>query len=213
MLGDLMRNRIYKFFVFIIGLLIPIILFDARIEPTIRNIAETKANNIANNIVDSAVTSVLEEENITYDNLTALNKDNNGKICSITSNIVLINTLKAKITDKVSKELSELEPQLLEIPIGSLIGVDATAGYGPKIRFNISLEGFSNADITNLFDAAGINQTRHQIMLNIATTVYIILPGSTRAAKLNNEVCVAETIIVGAVPETFASFSEKITQK
>lgn len=204
---------IVRLLAFAVLVSISLFLFNTRISPTVRNIAAAKANNLANNIVDAAVAKVLEEENVTYDMLVTLNRDSNGKVCSLTTDIVLINILKGKITDGVEDMLSSLEPQVISIPLGTLIGFDTTAGYGPKIHINLQLEGFANAEIMNNFDAAGINQTRHQLLFNILTNVYIILPGCTRCATLDNYVCIAETIIVGVVPETFASFDEKITQK
>lgn len=55
--------------------------------------------------------------------------------------------------------------------------------------------------------AAGINQTRHQILLHVDVYTGILLPGFTASTKVSNEIAVAETVIVGSVPETYTYFS------
>ena len=56
-----------------------------------------------------------------------------------------------------------------------------------------SLKGLSDA---------GINQTRHQILLDVTVAVEILLPGSTLNTEIGAQIPVAETVIVGTVPDT-----------
>nr|MCR4926147.1 sporulation protein YunB [Clostridiales bacterium] len=144
------RNIFFKITAVFLTALIIIILADAKISPKIKDIAESKANNMANNIVDEAVSQTLAEENIHYSDLVQINRDNNGKICSVTSDIVLINKLKSKITNKIIQRFMNMEKQRLDIPVGSLIGSEFTAGKGPEIHIDLSLEGSANAEIGNI---------------------------------------------------------------
>ena len=67
--------------------------------------------------------------------------------------------------------------------------------------------GSSSAWFENQFADAGINQTRHEIVLHVDVAVSILLPGVTTAARVANAVTVAETVIVGNVPQTYTYFS------
>lgn len=69
----------------------------------------------------------------------------------------------------------------------------------------LTLSGNVNADFKSSFESAGINQTKHQIYLNIHTSVYSFLPGFNTTTDVETNVPVAETIIVGAVPQVVAN--------
>ena len=95
----------------------------------------------------------------------------------------------------------------LSIPIGTLTGSALLAGRGPRISVRMESVGSSSARFENRFDSAGINQTNHQIALEVDVSVSILLPGFTTATTVSTAVTVAETVIVGSVPETYTYFS------
>ena len=95
----------------------------------------------------------------------------------------------------------------LSIPVGSLTGSALLAGRGPRIKVRMESVGSSSARFENEFTSAGINQTNHRIVLHIDVSVAILLPGFTTATQVSNAVTVAETVIVGTVPDTYTYFS------
>ncbi len=62
--------------------------------------------------------------------------------------------------------------------------------------------GSSSAHFENAFASAGINQTRHEIRL-VVDVVSVLLPGFSTVTKVTNRCAVAETVIVGSVPDTY----------
>ena len=66
--------------------------------------------------------------------------------------------------------------------------------------------GAPGAYFENTFTAAGINQTKHQIRLVVDVSVSILLPGFTTGTRVRNSFTVAETVIVGTVPESYTYF-------
>jgi hypothetical protein len=80
------------------------------------------------------------------------------------------------------------------------------AGRGPLITVKMQSVGSSTARLVNRFTSAGINQTKHQILLNVDVYVSILLPGFTTATKVSNSFTVAETVIVGSVPDSYTYF-------
>ena len=91
--------------------------------------------------------------------------------------------------------------------MGTLTGSTLLAGRGPCVRVRMQAVGSTDASLRNAFSAAGINQTRHQILLSVDVYTSILLPGFTASTKVSNEIAVAETVIVGSVPETYTYFS------
>ena len=96
---------------------------------------------------------------------------------------------------------------LTKVIIGTLTGSPLLAGRGPKLTVKMETMGTAAAAFRDKFTAAGINQTKHQILLDVDVYVTILLPGITTYTKVSNEVSVAETVIVGSVPQTYTYFS------
>ena len=103
--------------------------------------------------------------------------------------------------------IDQVSTRELSIPVGSLSGSVLLAGRGPRISVRMESVGSSSANFENAFTSAGINQTKHQIVLNIDVAVSILLPGFSTATTVSNAVTVAETVIVGSVPDTYTYFS------
>ena len=55
----------------------------------------------------------------------------------------------------------------------------------------------------NVFTSSGINQTLHQVMLNVQVECTLLIPGGTVDTVVEAQVCAAETLLVGQVPDTY----------
>ena len=136
-----------------------------------------------------------------------MEKDTEGNITAVHSNMAAFNRLQAQILDIILARIDQVSARELSIPIGTLTGSALLAGRGPRISVRMESVGSSSAKFENRFDSAGINQTNHQIVLKVDVSVSILLPGFTTATTVSTAVTVAETVIVGAVPETYTYFS------
>jgi hypothetical protein len=88
--------------------------------------------------------------------------------------------------------------------------MDIFTGRGPRLTFVISLSGSASTDIVNEFHTAGINQTRHLMILNVKTKIYIIMQSGNITAETENSIVIAETVIVGKVPEIYSDGNEDL---
>ena len=136
-----------------------------------------------------------------------MEKDLNGRITAVHSNMAAFNRLQAQILDLILARIDQVSARELSIPIGTLTGSALLAGRGPRISVRMESVGSSSAKFENRFESAGINQTNHQIVLNVDVSIAILLPGFTTATRVSSPVTVAETVIVGDVPETYTYFS------
>ena len=179
----------------------------AQLRPLLESMATTRVSNTVNRIVFEAVNEAIESGEITYDQLISFEKDNDGRITAVHSNMAACNRLQVEILDIILARIDQVSARELSIPVGSLTGSALLAGRGPRIKVRMESVGSSSARFENEFSSAGINQTNHRIVLHIDVSVAILLPGFTTATEVSNAVTVAETVIVGTVPDTYTYFS------
>ena len=139
--------------------------------------------------------------------LVTFEKDETGQITAVRSNMAAFNHLQADILDTILTRIDQVSARELSIPVGTLTGFSLLAGRGPRISVRMESVGSSEANFHNEFVSAGINQTKHQIILTVDVSVSILLPGFTTATKVSNSFIVAETVIVGSVPDTYTYFA------
>ena len=125
-------------------------------------------------------------------------------ICAVNINLETANRLETKVSDKIARELAAAEKTKFSIPIGSVIGGNFLSGRGPKLNFYMSLAGRCNSNVTSEFSQAGINQTRHRVIMNITTHVNVIMSGNNTSTTVENSVIIAETVLLGSVPLAYS---------
>ena len=188
-------------------LLSGLFIATAQMRPVLESLATTRVSNTINRIVFEAVNDAIQNGDISYDALISLEKDQEGRITAVHSNMAAFNRLQAQILDIILARIDQVSARELSIPVGTLTGSTLLAGRGPRISVRMESVGSSSARFANRFESAGINQTKHQIVLNIEVYVSILLPGFTADTQVSNAVTVAETIIVGSVPDTYTYFA------
>ncbi|MDF2632709.1 MAG: yunB [Caproiciproducens sp.] len=184
-----------------------IIVLDSQFRPIIKSITTNQARIKSVDTINSVITDELNKNAISYNDLVSVERDNSGKVLAITTQIVKMNELKASIITNVQKKLGESGHTDVGVPLGTLLGNDFLHGYGPNVPLRLTLSGNVNADFKSSFESAGINQTRHQIYLNIHTSVYSFIPGFDTTTEVETNVPIAETIIVGEVPQMVANIN------
>ena len=175
--------------------------------PILTSMATARVSNTVNRIVVAAVNEAIQGGEIDYSVLVSFEKDANGQVTALKSNMAAFNRLQSRIADDILLRLSEVSTTDLSIPLGTLTGSSLLAGRGPALKIKMQSVGSTTASFRNTFSSAGINQTRHQILLDVNVNMSILLPGFRTSTKVTNEITVAETVIVGSVPETYTYFN------
>lgn len=191
----------------LVGLLAAVCVAGVQMQELLTRLATAKVSNTVNRIVAESVNDAINNGEFSYENMISFEKDLDGKISAVKSNMPEFNRLQSDILARILKRVSEVSTKDLSIPVGSLTGVTLLAGRGPLITVKMQSVGSSSAKLENTFTSAGINQTRHQILLRVDVSVAILLPGFTTATTVSNTFTVAETVIVGSVPESYTYFS------
>lgn len=194
-----------KAFLLLLLVILFIVIFNNQIKPVIESVTANEAKIKSVSIINSIVMKEISENSVTYESLINVNRGTDGNVLSITTDMVKMNQLKAKIITAVQSQLNGETDSTVGIPLGTLLGGDLFHGRGPNINLKLTLSGNVTAEFKSSFDSAGINQTRHQIYLNVSASVYSFLPGFDATTDVNTNVLVAETVIVGSVPNVVAN--------
>ena len=185
---------------FLVSLLF--LAFRIRYNDTIRSLAQTQVINSTSDLINDAIDVQIEAGNIQYDRIVYFEKDLNGKITALKTNMSEVNRLKTSILNIINDEILAMDTTDLGIPLGSLILPEMMAGRGPHIPVQILSISNSDASFESYFTEAGINQTLQKLTMNISVDVAILVLGKSENFTVSSQVVVAETIIVGQVPDT-----------
>lgn len=179
-----------------------LLYFRFRYHDAIISLAETQIRNATSDLINDAIDKQIETGNIQYDRIVYFEKDLDGRITALKTNISEVNRLKTDILNLINDEILALDTSSLGIPIGSLVLPEVLAGKGPEIPVHILSIRNSDASFVSNFSDAGINQTLQQLSMNVSVDVAVLVLGSDSSFAVNSQVVVAETVIVGQVPET-----------
>lgn len=195
------KRRICMLVVFLVLALL--IAADHAVRPTVRAVAISQTQNRIGVMVQRSVLDTIAQDKIHYSSLVSLSQNNNGDTIALTTDTVRINQLQSELLQKIMKDLGDCHEMDIRIPLGTLFGSQWMAGIGPLVTFRLLPTGIVRTRILNQFDAAGINQTRHQIQLRVTVDMLSVLPGYRISSEVETTVVLAETIIVGLVPEAY----------
>lgn len=180
------------------------ILIDCQMRPLVKSIASTQAQIVSTNVINQVVIDEISRLDINYSDIVDIQKDENGKILAISTDMKKVNSLKSSITMSIQEKITSMGKRKIKIPLGTFSGTEILNGRGPKIPLSVSMSGSVVTDFKSEFLAAGINQTKHRLYLDVSTEVFALIPGYPVNTAVNTSVLIAETIIVGEVPALFA---------
>lgn len=176
---------------------------DLGIRPMVKASAASQTQIAVNRMIQRAVLEVLEEDGLRYQSFVSLQQNLNGETTALTTDTVLINRLQGELLEKILQTLQETRQITLQLPLGSLTGSQFLAGRGPLVTLRLRPVGLVKTKIINQFDEAGINQTRHRIQLQVTVDMLSLLPGYRISSQAQSNIILAETIIVGLVPDAY----------
>ena len=195
---------VFRFLALILAaMVILLIIFRTRYNATIRALAQTQVVNATSDLINDAIDKQIEKGTIQYDRIVFFEKDLNGNITALKTNMSEVNRLKTDILNLINDEILAMDTTDLGIPIGSLILPELLSGKGPEIPVQILSIRNSEGSFESSFTEAGINQTLQQLTMHVSVDVSILVLGSAESFTVSSQVVVAETIIVGKVPDTF----------
>ena len=185
-----------------------LIAMEQNLSQTLLDMAFAEAYSMAVETLNRAVKDVTAD-GVGYDELIETRLDQQGRVAMIRANTMRMNELAARTALMAEKELNSFENQFVEIPLGAALGIRFLSGFGPRITVQILPVGAVHTSFDTELATAGINQTRHQIFLKLRATVSLIIPTGSQLVEVESTMPIAESIIVGEVPQSFVDVSNQ----
>lgn len=189
--------------------LFPLLLLGAALSlryrylPFLQEAARTRVINAASDRINDAINAQIESGAVNYENIVCLEKNTRGEVTAVRTNMAQVNRLKAETLALLSEQLLELDTEELSIPLGSIVMPGLFAGKGLRIPVRVTALSTTDADFYSEFSSAGINQTLQRILLEVKICMSVQTPMGTERADVASQIVVAETIIVGSVPQSY----------
>lgn len=197
-----------KYFKIIISLLIIFIaltvLFESQAIPFTKKCVRKQAKTISSKIIGKAINIVFDKYKYNYNDLAVINYSNKNQVNFISTNTVNLNKIKSETVIRIQNELDKNNIYKFSLPLGSFTDITMLSTLGPEIEINFILTGSVNCKIENDFESGGVNQTIHHIYLVIETEIITISPEYSERVKYKTDYEIAQTVIVGSVPSTYA---------
>lgn len=207
------KKKSGKIFFLILFLLIVLIILSVyfitfRLRPMVKPIANAKAKAIATRAINKAVEEELKKTDIGYEDLVSFVYDADNRVTLLSTDSLMINRLKSQLSVAILNNISDLENAEISLYLGDIISSELLSKQGPKINIIISPVGYVETDIENSFTSAGINQTRHQLILNVTVTIGIVMQSYTEYSEVSTGIVLGESILLGNVPENYTSIGD-----
>lgn len=183
-------------------------LYFCTMRPMILRVAQTRMEYISNKVINKAVSNVLKNNNIKYSDIVIMQKDTEDHVASISIDFVKMNRIKSDLVLEILEQLNNTHYTDIAIPLGNFLELEFLMGMGPKIPFRIIPHGTVYVDYRDEFKSMGINQTCHEVYLDINTKVSGVMPGFKTSANIETSIIAAHTVIVGDVPQTYTGVNE-----
>lgn len=197
------RRRVTIVVALVAFLLIGIVVIVQRnVTEVLKSVSEASMRSITTVAVNDAIYYTLSDH-IRYEDLVSVERDGEGNVLAITSNSLQINRIARDTAYMSQQNLQSMSEGGIEIPLGALTGVEAWAGFGPKIQIKIIPISNVACRFVSKFETAGINQTKHSIYLEIVADISIVMPSGTSNFASLTEVLICESVLLGKVPDTY----------
>ncbi len=205
------RNRLRLFITVALAVMSALtLLFRYQLAPLAQEMIQTQVDNQASDAINLAIAEQIEQGEISYDNIVIVDKDRGGNVTAVRTNIMEVNRLKTSVLQMVDKRLKNMSQEELSVPIGSVVLPELFSGQGPFVPVRVLAVRTSDAVFRNSFTSAGINQTLHQITIDIHVVITVLTWTGTVEVAVDSAVLAAETVIVGTVPTTYFGLEESI---
>ena len=175
---------------------------ERNLTEVVLSLADARARSLAVQSLNEAAEEAVQS-GIGYDQLMNVTTGADGSVRLIQANTAEMNKLAARASIIAQQRLESLEGQSVSVPLGSALGLTIFAGSGPRIRVQILPVGSVTTRFDTEFQTAGINQTRHKVLLTLSATIQLVIPTGASVVEASTQVAVAESIIVGQVPDSF----------
>lgn len=176
-------------------------LITQSLKPISFELARAYASDAVLNVINDCVSDFFESEDYTYSDIVKLRYNDSGMVTAIEYDSAAINRLKLDCGDVISKKLSKFKSAKIKMPVGSLTGDLALSGTGPSVSVRVNAKAVPKVELLSELESAGVNQTRHEIVMRVTAEINLMLPPKTDSFTVVQDYVLAQTVVAGDVPQ------------
>lgn len=199
------RRFLRRALLLLLLLLALFLLIDRNFRPLVFSLAEARSAAMASQVLSGALAEATQD-GVTYEDLMNVKMDQSGQVALLSANTMAMNRLATRAGDAALRRLNNMSSERVTVPLGAVLGTTLFSGSGPGVPVSIVPIGSIFTDFATEFEACGINQTRHKVYLQVTANIRIVIPTGAKTTQVSANMLVAESIIVGRVPEGFVGY-------
>ena len=200
------RRRLRRFMVLFVLLALILFAAERNFRPLVLSLAEARSAALASQVLLGALSEAMGS-GVGYEELMNVRMNHEGQVALLSANTVQMNRLADTAGSAAMRRLENMSAQRVKVPLGAALGFSLLAGSGPDIPVSIVPVGSVRTEFATEFEASGINQTRHKVFLSLTANIRIVIPTGAKNTEVTANMLVAESIIVGGVPEGFVGYN------
>lgn len=198
------RRLLLMFLLLAVG---AVLLIRLRYWPLIRTLVAVQVDNAASGLIVDAINEQIDAGSIQYENIITLQTDETGRVSALKTNLAEVNRLKADIIRSIGARLQEQSVETLSVPIGNVLAPTLLSGVGGYVPVRVRALRTSGAELVSEFSQAGINQTLHQLSLDVKIHIVVLTPAGELTVPCHMEMVIAQTVLLGEVPQTLINIT------
>ena len=200
------RRRKRRMLIFALASAVAIVMMERNFKPLVFSLAEARSASMASQVLYGALAEATQD-GVGYDDLMNIHMDDRGQVALLSANTMAMNRLADRAGQAALQRLGDMSSERVSVPLGAALGLTLLAGSGPGIPVSIVPIGSVATEFATEFEACGINQTRHKVFLQLKASIRIVIPTGAKTTQVSANMLVAESIIVGGVPEGFVGYN------
>lgn len=190
------------------GFLAILAFFNGVLGPAFSSVAELQVRTMINRSINEAVAEEFMNEE-TGGQLMQMETASDGQVTMLQADMAAVNRMTSGLTGRIQEKISQMGEERLNIPLGSIFGSQILSQIGPSMNLRVIPVGTTDVSFKTEFESSGINQTRHRIYLTVNSTARILAPFTMAKVETENEILMAETVIVGDTPQSYVFVPEE----
>ena len=202
-----LRTVLFLIVLLIVLLSLSVALLSVNMRPAMAALAIARIRSVAARAMnDSILESMGDETN--YARLIQVH-ESSERVYMLQANTHKMNILAADCAEAAQERIAQMGDQGISIPIGTITGISFLAGKGPSLKVTFSPAGSVQSEFNSEFVSSGINQTLYRVNLLLTASVRLVMPGVSETIFVRAEAAIAESIIVGDVPEVYTNVASE----
>ncbi|PWM61955.1 MAG: sporulation protein YunB [Clostridia bacterium] len=202
-----LRTVLFLIVLLIVLLSLSVALLSVNMRPAMAALAIARIRSVAARAMNDAILESMGDET-NYARLIQVH-ESSERVYMLQANTHKMNILAADCAEAAQERIAQMGDQGISIPIGTITGISFLAGKGPSLKVTFSPAGSVQSEFNSEFVSSGINQTLYRVNLLLTASVRLVMPGVSETIFVRAEAAIAESIIVGDVPEVYTNVASE----